>query len=484
MNQAMDPISNYKALEEIIKNPHRYFGIAWKPVPYSHLVDRIVEFLNDVHAPVVSTAETWSETELKVDGKPMGTTLDPMVDALCEIATPAPFGSGGETVVDDSVRRAFEIPASRFGDELGPTVWKHFVEQRGKSADLFRGRKVRGELYKMHIYREGGFFHEHVDTLHGDNHIATLVVGLGAAHEGGELVVKHNGQEESFDIYDEDRISYVCFFTDCEHEVLEVKSGTRMVLQFDVFLDEQGEDGVGDDSDDDDDEEEEKSGGKRVKFDPTPCGDDEWPREYYQDVYFSKQYTYKPQVAASNSSVPALLSETRMENEAQLMRGMTAMFEANPKHQIALYLYHRYSTSALSIDRLRGTDLLLYSLFKDHFEVDVVNVIGRYFNYSEEEDVEVDFFPFTNNAFHAALSKASKPDGKRDQSAEDSKDLVDSNTKFGKETFVMFPSRECQSVVVLKEQYPIEHTGNESQAAEFTNFSACLVLSPKLQAIP
>jgi hypothetical protein len=49
----------------------------------------------------------------------------------------------------------------------------------------------------MHIYEEGGFFDKHKDTQHGDSHIATLLVGLGSKHEGGDLCIEDENGEKT-----------------------------------------------------------------------------------------------------------------------------------------------------------------------------------------------------------------------------------------------------------------------------------------------
>ena len=60
-------------------------------------------------------------------------------------------------------------------------------------------REVTVKLYKLHLYRVGGFFDTHVDTAHADNHIATQILVLPSLHEGGELHVMHDGREIGFE---------------------------------------------------------------------------------------------------------------------------------------------------------------------------------------------------------------------------------------------------------------------------------------------
>jgi predicted 2-oxoglutarate/Fe(II)-dependent dioxygenase YbiX len=59
----------------------------------------------------------------------------------------------------------------------------------------------------------------------------TLVVNLPSKFEGGNLIVRHNGQQH---VFNKDRLggetaglSFVAFYADCEHEVKPVTKGYR-----------------------------------------------------------------------------------------------------------------------------------------------------------------------------------------------------------------------------------------------------------------
>lgn len=59
----------------------------------------------------------------------------------------------------------------------------------------------------------------------------TLVVQLPSTFRGGELVVRHNGQQQVFGAQargvGDASLSYVAFYADCEHEVKPVTQGYR-----------------------------------------------------------------------------------------------------------------------------------------------------------------------------------------------------------------------------------------------------------------
>lgn len=54
---------------------------------------------------------------------------------------------------------------------------------------------------------------------------------------GGQLAVRHVGREIVFDWADSEKpsIQWAAFFSDCEHEVLEVTQGHRLTLTYNLF---------------------------------------------------------------------------------------------------------------------------------------------------------------------------------------------------------------------------------------------------------
>ena len=55
---------------------------------------------------------------------------------------------------------------------------------------------------------------------------------------GGQLRVAHKGTEIIYDWSNEDsqKIEWAAFFSDCEHEVLEVTRGNRVTLTYNLFM--------------------------------------------------------------------------------------------------------------------------------------------------------------------------------------------------------------------------------------------------------
>lgn len=105
----------------------------------------------------------------------------------------------------------------------------------------FRCRGVHAELYKLNIYSgPSGMFHSHVDTPRDSTQFGSLVVCLPIAHEGGALVLRHKEQSVTIDWSASKHegalpsIKWAAFYSDVEHEVLEVLSGHRVTLTYNL----------------------------------------------------------------------------------------------------------------------------------------------------------------------------------------------------------------------------------------------------------
>ncbi|KAI6792195.1 hypothetical protein KC335_g15783, partial [Hortaea werneckii] len=119
-----------------------------------------------------------------------------------------------------------------------------------------RCRGLRAELYKLNVYSgPGEVFRPHVDTPRNATQIGSLVVCLPVAFSGGELVVRHQGQEIIHDwgrinnnnaniiapaaaaaAAEPPAINWTAFYSDCAHEVLPLHTGHRLTLTYNLFL--------------------------------------------------------------------------------------------------------------------------------------------------------------------------------------------------------------------------------------------------------
>lgn len=87
---------------------------------------------------------------------------------------------------------------------------------------------------------KGAFFKPHVDTPRSQNMFGSLVIVFPSPHGGGELVLRQEGKEWTFDAAQllagsKDRIAYIAFFSDIEHEVLPVRSGRRVTITYNLY---------------------------------------------------------------------------------------------------------------------------------------------------------------------------------------------------------------------------------------------------------
>ncbi|KAK2615390.1 hypothetical protein N8I77_002149 [Diaporthe amygdali] len=154
---------------------------------------------------------------------------------------PASFGYHGKDVFDETYRKAFKMDTDKFASTFNPyecgiidSIAQVLLPSTPES-DLRRG--VRAELYKLNVYSSpSGKFKPHIDTPRGSTQFGSLVVCLPLEHEGGQLQVRHKGKEVTYDWGShKDQISWAAFYSDCEHEVLEVKSGYRLTLTYNLY---------------------------------------------------------------------------------------------------------------------------------------------------------------------------------------------------------------------------------------------------------
>ncbi len=119
---------------------------------------------------------------------------------LKKVARQAPNGKGTKTLVDTNVRRVWEIDAGQvvLANPQWESVLKEAITKTQSELGLEK-QKLKAHLYKLLLYETGSFFLPHRYGEKLDRMVATLVITLPSAHEGGELVVRHEGREEIID---------------------------------------------------------------------------------------------------------------------------------------------------------------------------------------------------------------------------------------------------------------------------------------------
>jgi hypothetical protein len=151
----------------------------------------------------------------------------------------APYGKGEQTLVDTKVRRVWHMTPEQFS--LTNPDWDAFLQQTlGKvQEDLgLEKQKLEAHLYDLLLYEPGSFFLPHRDGEKLDRMVATLVIVLPSSFQGGELVVRHEGQEQVVDFSGDNsfRIHYAAFYADCEHEISPLREGHRLCLVYNLTL--------------------------------------------------------------------------------------------------------------------------------------------------------------------------------------------------------------------------------------------------------
>ena len=206
------------------------------------ITTRLPEILQEVDRPgnfATGGVFRFYSPGLVVEGiGPIALPLLPMqAEALIATAQPAPYGRGEETLVDRDVRRTWQVDAKQLTIE--GDGWQESLENLVRSVKHTLGvyGDVEAELYKLLIYDAGSFFIEHRDTEKRQGMFATLVITLPCDYEGGELVVRHKGEEMCFDLHAEamDHVGFAAFFADCKHEVRPVTAGYRLTLIYNLI---------------------------------------------------------------------------------------------------------------------------------------------------------------------------------------------------------------------------------------------------------
>ncbi|RDB15188.1 hypothetical protein Hypma_004839 [Hypsizygus marmoreus] len=169
------------------------------------------------------------------------------LEALVQACEPATFGLEQRDVLDESYRKAWKMDRTNFAPrfDIGES---HLVERiRAQLLDARDNTKgIKAELYKLNVYGKDSFFKSHKDTPRSDTMFGSLVVVFPTPHEGGALVLRHAGQEWTFDSAavlrekEQRSMAYIAFFSDVDHEVTVVTSGYRVTLTYNLFF-ESGE---------------------------------------------------------------------------------------------------------------------------------------------------------------------------------------------------------------------------------------------------
>lgn len=161
------------------------------------------------------------------------------IQALISVAHKAPFGKGSETILDANIRNCWEIDASQIAFE--GISWSHLIDKTITQIkpDLgIENKQIAAHLYKMLIYEAGDFFLPHKDSEKEKGMFGTLIIGLPSKHSGGEVILSFDGKEHSVSFAEDcsnDKLPYVAFYADCQHEIKPTTSGYRVCLVYNLI---------------------------------------------------------------------------------------------------------------------------------------------------------------------------------------------------------------------------------------------------------
>jgi len=190
-------------------------------------------------------SNTASTKDLELQVKDFGSLKFPLsarkAKALINCATPAKFGWRDQTVHDKNVRDVWEINKNKV--KIDKRLWNKtlspVLDKLKCDLGLPENALLKADLHNLLIYAPGQFFSPHRDSEKLDGMLATLLVVLPSEHSGGSLVVEHQGTKKQFHSsrYALDKLAFIAFYADCYHEVKPIKSGYRVVLSYNLVLD-------------------------------------------------------------------------------------------------------------------------------------------------------------------------------------------------------------------------------------------------------
>ncbi|KAN0003256.1 hypothetical protein ACTFIZ_009415 [Dictyostelium cf. discoideum] len=217
--------------------------------------------INDVKKMKTSKNENQVDYDFNIyiDDEKCGTIFEPDLKLIQSFSKKSSFGNGVNTVYDENIRKGYHVEGKRVKvpffqekaekDQDYKTMFQFDFKHPLKENQFFyKKTNFDLELYKIHIYNEGGHFQPHIDTIHSKNHIGTYIVPLGTdTYEGGEFIISEN------DTFDQTTINYkieanenklldsidfkwIAFYNDCIHKVNPVTKGVRIVLQFNILF--------------------------------------------------------------------------------------------------------------------------------------------------------------------------------------------------------------------------------------------------------
>lgn len=159
--------------------------------------------------------------------------------AIIQLCHASPFGKGSETVIDDSVRKSWELNTNQFS--IQNPSWKLqvnvLVQRAAEGLGLFAcPEDIVAEPYKLLLYEDGAFFLPHQDSPKAEGMFGTLVICLPSQHTGGEAIATHKGERKVFETAPSSQFGFssAAWYSDVT-QVKPATSGYRIVLTYNLI---------------------------------------------------------------------------------------------------------------------------------------------------------------------------------------------------------------------------------------------------------
>jgi len=158
--------------------------------------------------------------------------------SLLTLAKPAKFGLREKTLLNKQVRDTHEISADQLTVTWDAQALDTLVSTMRNALGLPHNARLVPHLHNLLVYEPGQFFKPHQDTEKHDGMVASLIVLLPSPHIGGSLHIHHGQEQYAFvsENLQEPDIQCIAFYSDCKHEVHEVKQGYRVALTYNLVL--------------------------------------------------------------------------------------------------------------------------------------------------------------------------------------------------------------------------------------------------------
>ena len=401
--------------------------------------------------PFIQTCADTAQVALTIKGVDAGTIYEPKTDVILEKSVPSPFGRGSETVMDPTYRSGREIHAN----DIKLENHTHRAALYDIATAMFPGRQVKSKLYKLAVYEVGGHFDWHMDSTHSDQHHATLLVALNTSWEGGDLVLRRNGIETAVDLRpqqcqhsfpEEIDLQAVAFFTDTEHRVEPVKSGIRIVLQYDIELEKRPED-----EDQTEKNQDENSGDSEL--DEVGEGGGEEYSEWIENLG-GLPYSDRMKMRAD---VQATTDKANLNKVLAIIKKL----HNNGTQEVAFALQHLYRKASISAKYLKGSDATLYDalIASGEFDVSLHPVVLW-------ETSSDDPFEDNHHVYRCDIVDSGPPKKKQRR-----KDM--------QEASIAFHIPQLSGIQEISSRDYIEYTGNSAMEGEHRYFAGGMFVRPK-----